>query len=1075
MISKIFHLDSHFPTGELTVQPVLLWANGKPCKEEISKYASAGHDYFKTIEPIPGHSIVYVLAVSGWETYGENKNGDGFPEFPYKEDASPPWIAPDDVLPLHYKSFEQHGNNYRHHQNKDPKKAVGKVMKAFWNPTMHRVELLIDLDDEKAPDLAERIASGEFPPVSMGTRVRYDVCMLPGTLIRTQEGHKNIEDLTAGDLVRTHCGKNEKIKKVFSRTVRNEVLQVTANGVPVITCTKSHPFYTVKKENVRTCQGSANGQRLRHKLKLDSSVCARCNRTVNLKPVWSAAEDLRVGDYLLTPVDTCNDNITVGVEGARLLGLYVGGGCLYKSSCTNNLAGVALSLDTAHPRIIKDGWRLLEKLGGKENESHKYIEKGKDAVSLTVADQGLAQWLFDLGGEYSREKRLSENVFTWSTEEKKALVGGYIDSDGSFDKITGQTRIATVNRGLALDFQRILHSLEIPAYVSYGGHTVSEWSDTPYWYISISAFYSRELLDYAIKVEIPDRNIQWSNSQSFFAQGYWFTPIKKVEEIPGTTKVYNLSVSKDESYVAEGIAVHNCNICGNRAPTRAQYCDHLKFQMRQTLSDGKTVCALNPSAKFFDISWVFKPADPTAYMLKKVADNEPYEISGAVAGEYLDKLAERKLAAKKLAVIDKLIQGYPLDAKREGFDISDIHNIQAMRDLVLSVADTIPEFPDETLKALSAYPLDKIFSTLFAGGVSLSTPELVKMVVYKSYPDAEIGDDILDKCVIMQRPLMEFLEDCPQIMDQLEKEGSLDIDVNKVDVKIASLIDPYFEKRSGIPQYLRRQFVPTKYRDMPEPHTTPLSVTDPATGVRYDTTRGAALRAHDEIAKKNLMKVLGGTALLGGAYKLLGTGLEHIGKRKLKPLLGLSLAGLGVSQWPDMGPHYKTDQGVPVPTLTEMVPKQAAVTSSLALPALGTLAAMTALGLDYKSRLRRGEPIGHPALPLSRRLLDRVERFTYEHPIVTAVGGTATLKGLGRIPLVHKGMGYAGRAGKYVGQKGREAASQVQDAFRTMAKERVKVSELLEPDLPIPTGTVELPPVDMDKIATKIGLLIWEG
>jgi hypothetical protein len=692
VLTKVTHLEPYFPTGELTVQPVLLWANGRPCIESISKYASVGEDYFRTIEPVPGHSIVHVLAVSAWETYGENRNGDGFPEHPFREDATPPWIAPDDVLQQHYKTFEQFGYNYRHHANKDPKKAVGKVMKAFWNPSMHRVELLVDLEDAKAPDLAERIAAGEYPPVSMGTRVKYDVC----------------------------------------------------------------------------------------------------------------------------------------------------------------------------------------------------------------------------------------------------------------------------------------------------------------------------------------------------------------------------------------------NECGNRAPTRAQYCDHLKFQMKQTLPSGVTVCALNPKPKFFDISWVFRPADPNAYMLKKVAET-PYEISGAAAGEYLDKMADRKLAAHKLAVIDKIIQGYPVNAKSEGVSESDVHNAKQMRDIVLSSACATPDLPDDVLKRLADHPLKKIFSTLFAGGMSLSTPEVIKIVVYKSHPNVTLGDDILDKSVALQRPLLDFMSDCPQVLDQMDKTGHFDVSPENIDIKIAEEVDAYFEKRSGMPQYLKRKLIPSKWRESPEPLTTQLSVTDPTTGTQYQTTRGAAMAAHDEIAKKNLMKTLGGAGLLAAGYKLFGSGLDRAGYGKLKPLLGLSLGTVGALNIPKMGPHYMTDQGVPVPTLTEMVPKQASAASSLALPFLGTLATMSALGLDYQSRLRRGEPVGHPALPLSRRLLDRAGKFTTEHPLVSAVGGTLALKGLGRIPAVRSGMSHAGRAGKYVADKGRKATAYVRQGLKDLVTDRVKMSELLEDDIPIPTGTVELPKVDMDKIATKVGILMWEG
>ena len=46
--------------------------------------------------------------------------------------------------------------------------------------------------------------------------------------------------------------------------------------------------------------------------------------------------------------------------------------------------------------------------------------------------------------------------------------------------------------------------------------------------------------------------------QKFFGQ-HWDTPtVQKIVKLPYTSIVYNLSVEKDESYIAEGIIVHNC-------------------------------------------------------------------------------------------------------------------------------------------------------------------------------------------------------------------------------------------------------------------------------------------------------------------------------------------------------------------------------------------------------------------------------------------------------------------------------------------------------------------------------------
>jgi len=198
--NKIILLDDRFPTGEPTVQPVVLWGlRGKPCYEPLSKEASASpaHDYIRSIEPVPGRTIVLVIGLGSYEWYGLNRNGDGFPEQPYKMGIEPrcgccsnkkrdAWVLPEECIQHHYKSYEQ-GNVFRHHVNKDPNKRIGRILKAFWNPYMHRVEVLEDINNTKAPDLVEQIGDGEFPAKSMGCRIKFDVCTECGHMAPTRK------------------------------------------------------------------------------------------------------------------------------------------------------------------------------------------------------------------------------------------------------------------------------------------------------------------------------------------------------------------------------------------------------------------------------------------------------------------------------------------------------------------------------------------------------------------------------------------------------------------------------------------------------------------------------------------------------------------------------------------------------------------------------------------------------------------------------------------------------------------------------------------------------------------------
>lgn len=69
-----------------------------------------------------------------------------------------------------------------------------------------------------------------------------------------------------------------------------------------------------------------------------------------------------------------------------------------------------------------------------------------------------------------------------------------------------------------------------------------------------------------------------------------------------------------------------CSGCGNRARTRAEYCDDvahgghckmggLKRNLGRLLADGHVLHADNPDPTFFDISHVFRPADRIAYVM----------------------------------------------------------------------------------------------------------------------------------------------------------------------------------------------------------------------------------------------------------------------------------------------------------------------------------------------------------------------------------------------------------------------------------------------------------------------------
>ena len=190
---KLIELDEYFPTGEATVQPVLLWSGGRVDTSRITKHASEALDYIKNVSPEPGKTILLLNAMGAEETYGPNRNGDGFPERPvpargkFASSGRRWFIEPGQELTKHYQSFETNpAHTFQHHANRDPAKASGVVKRAFWNPRMHRVELLVNVDNAKDPEWVKRANDGEFVPVSMGCRIKYDVCARCGNQAPTR-------------------------------------------------------------------------------------------------------------------------------------------------------------------------------------------------------------------------------------------------------------------------------------------------------------------------------------------------------------------------------------------------------------------------------------------------------------------------------------------------------------------------------------------------------------------------------------------------------------------------------------------------------------------------------------------------------------------------------------------------------------------------------------------------------------------------------------------------------------------------------------------------------------------------
>jgi hypothetical protein len=180
-----------YSQGEMPIVPLYI---DNLSTSQLTKQASYIREIAKAIPKEAGNSYVRLIAMGGGEFYSSNANGDFFEE--------------DELIKCH-KTFEKIAYVYRHHNNKDPENSYGKPVHAWYNPDMHRVELIIKIANDKNADIIYRLEAGENIPVSMAAKVKHDICSICGNKAYSFDQHcghlKNSMNKIASDGRKVFC------------------------------------------------------------------------------------------------------------------------------------------------------------------------------------------------------------------------------------------------------------------------------------------------------------------------------------------------------------------------------------------------------------------------------------------------------------------------------------------------------------------------------------------------------------------------------------------------------------------------------------------------------------------------------------------------------------------------------------------------------------------------------------------------------------------------------------------------------------------------------------------------------
>ena len=387
----------------------------------------------------------------------------------------------------------------------------------------------------------------------------YWSCFPAGSMVKTAEGSKPIEKIIPGELVLTHENRYRKVLNTQSYQ-RQELVDLVVSGIPklepALSATPNHEIRVITRDTMIR-------ERSKYYYRRAETGASRAEgKQAMLEALtfdWVPIGELRAGDYLAQPFPLEEDSPLQEQWGdddfAFLFGLYTAEGCLsedysYKRErLTDPLKGIYFV--TSNKELA-----TLERL---RSISQKYshaldVDEDPDTHSFRLGFTWapLARALRDHIGRGATTKGLSDWILRMPRSWQKTFFAAYCSGDGHVSKCqkdAGTIIITTASKKLAMDL-RLLGARLGWVVSSNGRHnTKATWyNGNPIYSVVISGGQLR------------DSQERGGPEGYIHPAGYLLSPIREVKFRDWEGTVYNLEVEEDNSYTANGIAVHNSNI-----------------------------------------------------------------------------------------------------------------------------------------------------------------------------------------------------------------------------------------------------------------------------------------------------------------------------------------------------------------------------------------------------------------------------------------------------------------------------------------------------------------------------------
>lgn len=320
-------------------------------------------------------------------------------------------------------------------------------------------------------------------------------CFVRGTYILTEKGYIPIENVSVGDRVLTHKGRWKTVTSVMQRD-NARIWNVNGFGILPTGTTAEHPYYVT-----------------------------RVSEPIEFKPVKGLNDS-----YYSTMVLPDEEPNKYNKEMWWIIGRYIADG--WRVRRQDRPRGGRIVFAVSDKKREEFEHRLSE-----ANLHGTYTEE-RTCGKYHVCNNQLYEYL-GIFGEYAYGKRIPREALCLPREKAEYFYNGYMSGDGRNDREEATSTSAAVILGMCIIAQRLGKPVPAVYYTKRDSKCTIEGRECK----------QRDTYTFRISNK---------SVKGYYRGRYVCRKLYQPTESDQYETVYNLSVEEDESYIANGAIVHNC-------------------------------------------------------------------------------------------------------------------------------------------------------------------------------------------------------------------------------------------------------------------------------------------------------------------------------------------------------------------------------------------------------------------------------------------------------------------------------------------------------------------------------------